>query len=115
MKTKSEPITDKQMSSIHIYYREVARVLNESGFDIQRAIDLGAIRISIGFTEESVKEIFGKAVIQSLFPEKFADPCKSMHPRLTTVQTQLTYETLNAALAERFGISIGWPEKPKDE
>ena len=109
MKAASKPISDKQMSSIHIYYREIAEKLNEAGFDIQRAIDMGAIRISVGFTEHNVKEIFGKAVIESLFPDK------DSHTRLSTTQTQLVYETLNLAIAERFHVSIPFPEKPKDE
>lgn len=103
------------MASIHIYYREVAKQLNDAGFDIQRAIETGAVRIPIGFTEENVKHIFGYAVLESLFPEKFEDPKKPKHPRLTTTETQLVYETLNNALAVRFGISIPWPEKPDEE
>ena len=109
MKAESKPISDKQMSSIHIYYREIAEKLNDAGFDIKRAIDMGAIRISIGFTEQNVKEIFGKAVIESLFPEK------DSHTKLSTTQTQLVYETLNLAIGERFGIHVPFPEKPKDE
>ena len=109
MKAESKPISEKQMSSMHIYYREIAEQLNEAGFDIQRAIDMVAIRISVGFTEENVKSIFGKAVIESLFPDK------DSHTRLSTTQTQMVYETLNLAIAERFGISIPFPEKVKDE
>lgn len=109
MKAPKKPISDKQMSSIHIYYRLIAEKLNDAGFDIQRAIDMKAIRIPIGFTEENVKEIFGRAVIESLFPEK------DSHTRLSTTQTQLVYETLNLAIAERFGIHVPFPEKPKDD
>jgi hypothetical protein len=100
-----KPISTKQMSSIHIYYRHVAVKLNNSQYDIQRAIATGAISLSIPFTESNVKEIFGRAVIRSLYPEK------DSHTRLSTTETQMVYEVLNAAIAERFGFSVPWPDR----
>ena len=115
MKAEKNPISDKQMASMHIVYREFAKLLNEAGYDIKRAVMEEKIRIPIPFTEENVKQIFGYAVLESLFPEKFEDPKKPKHPRLTTTETLLAFETLNNAMSVVFGVSMPFPEKPKDE
>ncbi len=102
------------MSSIHIAYREWAELLNEAGYSVNKAIEMGLLSIDIPFTEENVKQIFGYLAIKYLFPEKFDDEGKTKHPRLTTTQTQLLFDTLNANFAAKFGISIAFPEKPDE-
>ena len=114
MKVPSKPISSKQMASIHIAYREFARMLNESGMTLQIAIDLKKINAPIQFTEENVKVLFGYPILQHLFPEKFRDKNKPHHPRLTTTETQMAFENLNGAMIHLFSISMPFPEKPQE-
>ncbi len=100
-----KPITGKQMACIHIIYRMFAEALNNGGFDIQRAIDMKGIRLPISFTEENVKQIFGKPVIKSLYPKK------NSHTKLSTKQVQEVFEVLNAAMSKVFGVSLQWPDR----
>ena len=100
-----KPITGKQMACIHIVYRMFAEALNNGGIDIQRAIDMKGIRVPISFTEENVKEIFGKPIIESLYPKK------KSHTKLSTKQVQEVFEVLNAAMGSRLGVSLQWPDR----
>lgn len=117
MKVKKNPISDKQMASIHVAYRQWAELLNEAGYSINKMIEQNLLHVDVPFTEENVKQIFGYLAIETLFPEKFPetdDEKKTKHPRLSTTETQLLFETLNANFANKFGVSIPFPEK-KDE
>ena len=115
MKLKEKDITSSQMSSIHIAYRQWAELLNEAGYTINKAIDMGLLSVDIPFTEENVKQIFGYLAIKHLYPDKFEDGEKPKHPRLSTTQTQLLFDTLNANFAAKFGISIPFPAKDEPE
>ena len=112
MKSKEKPISDKQMASIHIAYREFAKLLNDAGYDVKRACDEGLIgNVPIPFTEQNVKVMFGYNVLEALFPEKFENPNAPKHPRLNSAETQLAFETLNAAMGKLFGVSMDFPHK----
>jgi len=118
MKLKHPHITDKQMASMHIAYRKWAEALNEAGYTVNSMIKMGLLNMEIPFTEENVKQIFGYLAIKILFPEKFPETeneKKPKHPRLTTTETQLLFETLNSNFANKFGVSIPFPEKEDDE
>ncbi len=103
--TMDKTITGKQMACIHIIYRQFAEALNNAGYDIQRAINMKGIRFPISFTEENVKEIFGRPVIRSLYPKKRS------HTNLSTTETREVFEVLNAAMAKVFAISLPWPDR----
>ena len=112
MKTKEKDISDKQMASIHIAYREFAKLLNDAGYDIKRAIEEGLIgSIGVPFTEQNVKQIFGYTILRALYPEKFEEPDAPKHPRLSTKETQEVFEVLNRAMATKFGVSMDFPHK----
>ncbi len=113
MKTEKKDITDKQMSSIHVAYRLWAKALNDAGYSVNKAIEQKLFRLDVPFTENNVKEMFGYAVIEALYPDKFTGSGPK-HPRLSTTETQLLFESINAALAQRFGVSIPFPCKEQE-
>ena len=115
MKVEKKDITDKQMASMHVAYRQFAELLNEAGYTLNTAVERKLLKIDIPFTENNVKEIFGYAVLKSLFPDKFEDDSKPKHPRLSTTETQLAFETLNNAMGVKFGVSIDFPHEVKDD
>ena len=115
MRPEKKDITDKQMSSIHVAYRQWAELLNEAGYTVNKAIEQGLLTVDVPFTEENVKQIFGYLAIGYLYPEKFEDPDKPKHPRLSTTETQLLFDTLNINFANKFGVSIDFPhDESKD-
>ena len=114
MKVPSKPITEKQLASIHIAYRFWAKELNDAGYSINKAIEQGLLTMDIPFTEQNTKQIFGYLAIEHLFPDKF-DPAGPKHPKLSTTQEQLLFETLNANFASKFGISIPFPCKEQND
>lgn len=116
MKTKENDISEKQMASIHIAYRDFAKLLNEAGYDIKRAIEEGLIgSMGIPFTEQNIKHIFGHTIIKALYPEKFEDPNAPKHPRLTTVETQAVFEVLNNVMGTKFGVSMDFPHREEKQ
>lgn len=115
MRPEIKPITDKQMSSIHVAYRQWADLLNEAGYTLNKAIEEGLLTIDVPFTEENVKQIFGYLALQCLYPEKFEDPKAPKHPKLSTTEIQLLFDTLNANFANKFGVSIDFPHNEDNE
>lgn len=115
MKTKEKSISDKQMASIHIAYRQFAELLNDAGWDVKAAVDAGLIgTIPIPFTEQNIKHIFGHTIIRALWPEKFEDPDAPKHPKLTTKETQQVFEVLNQVMATKFAVSMDFPHKEEN-
>ena len=114
MKISEKNISDRQMASIHVAYRDFAKLLNEAGYDVKRAIEEGLIgSVGVPFTEQNVKQIFGYTIIQALWPDKFDDPNAPKHPRLTSTETQQVFEVLNQVMANKFGVSMDFPSSEK--
>ena len=95
-------ITDKQMASLHVAYREYVRQLTEQGYDLKKA--LAQTVLTIPLTEENFKHYFVKPTLESLYPES------SSHNDLYTDQVEPLFDVLNRAMSIRFGISIPFPE-----
>ena len=93
--------TNKQNKALHVYIRHLAEKLDAAGYDMK-----AIIRAPIHPTEENCKETMIHPVMRALYPdvESTAD--------LTTEQMQVLYETMNRFTAERFGISVDWPQYP---
>ena len=115
MKEVKKDITEKQMASMHIAYRQWAELLNDAGYSINSAVKQGLLVIDIPFTEGNVKEIFAYPTIKTLYPEKFEDDSKKKHPRLKTTETNLLFDVMNANFALKFGVSIDFPHEDKDD
>ena len=115
MRIKNKPISAKQMASIHIAYRQWAKLLNDAGYTVNKAIEMGLLTMDVPFTEGMVKRLFGYTGIEVLFPDKVKDPKAPKHPELLDNETQLLFDTLNANFASKFGVSIDFPHKEDDE
>ena len=72
-------------------------------------IEQGLLNIDVPFTENNVKEIFGYMAMKILFPDKFKEG--SHHPKLTTIETQLLFDTLNMNFGQKYGVSIPFPTR----
>ena len=63
--------TEKQNSSLHLWFREVAWMLNEGGYSfttfMERLVKAG---IDTPFTEENVKEYYFKLLAKAMFQKE---------------------------------------------
>ena len=100
---KVTQITKKQNSAIHVAFRQWAKELNDAGYDITTAVKQDKIKLPVPFTEQNVKDLFGRVYLHALYPDK------TSFTELTTVETQLVFDAINAGLAKVFGVSIEFP------
>ena len=91
--------TDQQRKALEVYCRMVADEMNASGYDFKQVISL-----PVSMTQDLVKEYIFKVIMRAMFSDKESTT------QLSTTEIQAVYETMNNALAEKFGISIPWPD-----
>lgn len=92
-------ITEKQTSSIHVYFRQLAKVLNDAGLDMRQMLKKD---IDIPWTEELVKEFLWKDI------QEIAVGVKSTK-KLTTKETTQVYDILNKHLGEKLNVHVPFP------
>ncbi len=96
--------TPPQNASLHVYCTLLAKALNEAGYDVGTTI-----QVPVDFTKDTVKEYMVRPIMTALHPDKDSTT------QLDTVEIQNVYEHLNRLTAEKFGISIPWPDKNADD
>lgn len=89
-----------QNKALHLYFTQLADKLNDSDCTVQETIT-----VPIAFTSQWVKEYMFKGIMSSMFPD-----LKSSS-ELSTTQLQEVYEVMNAATADRLGVSIEFPNR----
>ncbi len=78
----------------------LADEMNAAGYDFRKVI-----KVPVTFTGDNVKENMFKVIMNAMYCDKDSTT------ELSTVEIQNVYETMNAATAEKFGISIPWPDR----
>jgi len=86
--------TPAQQAAIEVYCREVARSLNDAGFDLE--LVLKAKPMAVSCTQENIKETLFKPVMHALYPE-ITSTTKLEKMHVTDV-----YEHMNRWLANTF-------------
>jgi hypothetical protein len=90
--------TDLQNRAIHVYCRNVANAMNDSGESVQTVFTA-----PVDLSQENVKEGMFKVIMTALYPD-----IKSTTD-LDTKQVTEVFENMNRILAERYMISVDWP------
>ena len=90
--------TPQQRKSLEVYCRLVAEAMNDAGYDFKKAITL-----EIAMTQALVKEYIFKRIMKAMYPDKTSTT------ELSTTEIQKVYEVMNANTANKFGISMDWP------
>lgn len=98
--TDKQPRTGKQNKCLHSYLSQLANEMNAAGYDVRTTI-----RVPVLFTAENIKELMLKPVMNALYPGKESTT------ELDTQELQFLYETFNAMTADKFGISLDWPDR----
>jgi len=90
--------TSQQNKALHLYCQMVADEMNAAGYDFQQAITL-----PVKMTGELVKEYMFKRIMSVMYSDKESTT------ELSKTEIQEVYEAMNAATAQKFGVSMNWP------
>ena len=92
--------TNKQNGALHLFLRKLSNALNDAGFDMKRVLKE---EVDIPWSDKSAKEFLWHPVQKAMFKkESSAD--------LDTDEVSKVYETINRHLANKFGVSVPFPE-----
>lgn len=97
-KKKSNPRTILQNRALHLYFTQMADLLNEHGLDMRKVLKPG---VDIQWTSETVKEYLWR-------PVQKAQLLKKSTTELTTAEIDKVYETLNFHIGN-FGVHVPFP------
>ena len=88
--------TDQQRKSIEVYCREVAKALNDAGYEYRELIEiLNSKGIETPFTQENIKDDYFKRIEYALFK-------KTSTTELTTGEVNEIFEVMTKSLANNF-------------
>jgi hypothetical protein len=93
--------TNTQNRALHLYLGQLAKALNDAGYDMKRTIRQD---VDIPWNTDTAKQyLWGpiQKVVTGLDKTSKAD----------TSQYSDIYETLNRHMAQKFGVSIPWPSE----
>lgn len=90
-------ITPKQMSSLHVAFRQFAEGMNDSGYSVQQVVHL-----PLSFTEAIFKDSIARVVLKHKTE-------KESFTELFTTEVDEFYDELNRAIGDKFGLSLPYP------
>lgn len=93
--------TPTQNNCIHEFCQNLADALNDAGLDMRAVMKPEA---EIPWTMTSAKEHLWRSIQKAMFQ-------KESTTELTTKECSEVYETLNRHIAQKFGVSVPWPDR----
>jgi hypothetical protein len=93
--------SQEQNAAMHLWLEWVAKALNEGGHDMQTVLSQ---TISLSWSKDSAKENLWRPIQRAMMKKE--STTELYKPEVSDV-----YEHLNRFLAEKFGISIRFPNK----
>jgi len=98
-------ITPKQMSSLHVAFRQFSNGMNDSGRSVQQVVHL-----PLSFTEAIFKESIARVVLNHFLMDIREDyKGEGSFTELFTHEVDPYYDELNRAIGEKFGVSLPYP------
>lgn len=91
--------TLQQSKALHLYFTQLAEMLNDSGLDMRKVLRPS---ISIPWSGETIKEYLWKPVMEFQLQ-------KSSTTEMTTKDIDEVYDTINRHIGEKFGITLEFP------
>jgi len=97
---KNKKRTLKQSDSLHLWYKLVAKSLNEAGYTVQLVLKE---KVDLDWTKDMVKELLWR-------PAQVAILNKESTTELNKIEEiDIVYEHLNRHLGEKFGVHVPFP------
>lgn len=94
-----KPRTEAQNKALHLYFTQLAEMLNDAGLDMRKVLRPS---ISIPWSGETIKEYLWKPVMEFQLQ-------KSSTTEMTTKDIDEVYDTINRHIGEKFGITLEFP------
>lgn len=105
MSEEKKQRTITQNAALHVYFDDLATVLNEAGLDMRKTLKA---EINISWSKESIKEYLFKPIMKLMTVKKSTT-------ELTTDEVTKLYDILNNNLGTKFGIYVPFPTKQELE
>jgi len=90
-----------QNASLHLWLTQMSESMTDSGYTHRKLWEAMKDSFDIPVTPEMLKDI-AQNVSFDMFKERHTS-------KLTTIQMQKLYETLNQAFGQSVGVSLPWP------
>ena len=105
--------TDQQRKAIEVYCRELAKALNDAGYEMKAFFEAASSKVDIPWTQESVKEILWKTVqrpatISDEFPEG-----KKSTTQLDIMEVDRVYSVLDMHISSNTGVHVEFPSEDR--
>ena len=99
-----KPRTGQQNKALHLYLTMLASALNAAGFDQRKVLAAMKDGVEIPWSPDAAKENLYRPIMRAILgKESTAD--------LEVTEVSRVYEVLNRFTAERFGISLQFPDR----
>ncbi len=95
------PITDAQRNALHVYFRTLAKALNDAGLDMRSTLK---DEIEIPWSEHTVKSHLWK-LLQKAITNKTS--VTQLHSR----ELNEIFDVLNLHLSQKLGIKVPFPRE----
>ena len=104
VKSNRSARTELQRKAQHLYFRLLAKALNDAGWDMKATMDVLSKNAKIPWSLLAIKERLWKPVQKDTYG-------KSSTTELNTDQVGPTYEALNLVTSEKLGVSVQFPDR----
>lgn len=91
--------TERQNRALHLWFTMLAAALNEAGYDMRAVLRNDR---AIPWTDYNVKEFMWRPVQEAQIGKKSTT-------KLTTVEVDEIFNTINRFLGEKFGVHVPFP------
>ena len=106
---KPVPTSRRQENALHLSFRQFAQDLNESGYSIKRAIELGLLKMDVEWDEGHIKQVY-REIMKAMYPDKeWKNPDKPSTKELSGKEKAECWEVLNRGMGEKFGVTLPFP------
>lgn len=94
-----KPRTEAQNKALHLYFTQLAEVLNDSGYDMKKVLKP---TVDIPWSSKNIKEFLWRPIMK-------IQTGKESTKDLTTKEIDEVFDVINRHLSEKFGITIEFP------
>ncbi len=91
--------TKLQNRALHLYFTQLAEILNEAGLDMVKVLEPG---VEIPWNADMIKNCIWR-------PVQIAQLDKTSTTELTTKEIDQVFEVINKHIGQKFGVHIPWP------
>lgn len=91
--------TSHQNAALHLFFKQLAELLNESGLDMRKTLKPD---IDIPWTERNIKEFIWRPVQMAVLD-------KESTKELTTKDIDVVFDTIARHLASKHGLVVDFP------